>query len=652
MVYGGVFMSYDKLFEPAYIGKLKLKNRLVLSPMNTQFSIGDPSVLGERYYEYYKARAKGGVGLIITTHVKAEKNVDPYPLTYGYATLDSASQIKYFYEITEMAHRYDAKIAIELSPGTGRLADAALKDKWPVGPSENALLGMPEVKTRELSKDEIKELVEAYGRAAGLAKQAGFDIIYVHFTAYLGDQFLSSVWNRRTDEYGGNLENRMRFLVECIESARKNVGSDFPMIVGLALDHGFPGGRELEETIEIAKKLKEMGIDTLHLRRGSYDNMNLLIPTEYMEDGVSVEYANRVREQVGIQVISDGNIGDPELANKLMEEKKLDFIGLARALLADPEWVNKARTGKKEDIVPCVRCMQCINRVFFGQYAACSVNPYLGKEYLSPIIPSNHPKNVLVIGGGMAGMVFAKLAEEKGHKVTLVEKTSELGGHLLEGAIMDHKKEVNAYCKYLVRKIKNSNIEVKFNTEGTKELVQKHKPNAVVIATGSIPARPQIPGIDKPKVKIATTMLKNHEDTGQNVIIVGGGLVGCETGLYLAQKGKKVTIIDMLPEVAQDVIFMSKFSLIQALKDKGIKTEGGLELLEVTDTGIIVKDLNGNTKELNCDTVVISVGLEPDDTLYDELKGEVDEIYKIGDCIKARKFIDATQEAFQIAHDI
>ncbi|NMB34099.1 MAG: FAD-dependent oxidoreductase [Clostridium sp.] len=645
-------MAYESLFEPGYIGKTKIKNRIVMAPMNTQFTMGEPPVLSERYFEYYRARAKGGVGLIITTHVKAEKSIDPYPLTYGYATLDSASQIKYFYEITEMAHRYDAKTAIELSPGTGRLADVILKDKRPVGPSEIEILGMPGIKTRELTIDEISGLVESYGRAAGFAKQAGFDMLYIHFTAYLGDQFLSPIWNQREDKYGGNLENRMRFLNECIESVRQNVGSSFPLIMGLALDHGFPGGRELDDSIEIVENLRDMGIDTFHLRRGSYDNMNLLIPTEYMEDGVSVNYANRVKEETGVQVISDGNISDPVLANKLVEEGKLDFVGLGRPLLADPQWPNKVSANKKEDIVPCIRCMQCINRVFFGQFAACSVNPSLGKEYISPILHAKTPKKILVIGGGMAGMVFAKLADEKGHEVTLLEGTSELGGHLLEGAVIEHKKEVDAYCEYLIRRVKNSGINIMYNTYGTKEIATKMKPDAVVIATGSVPMIPQIPGIDKANVRIATKLLKKDQETGKDIIVVGGGLVGCETGLHLAQKGKNVTIIDKLPEVAQGVIFMARFSLLDSLKNKGIKTEGGLRLLEVIDTGIMVEDSEGTKKRMNCDTVVIATGLKANDALYHELKGDFDEIYKIGDCIEARKFIDANLEAFLVASDI
>lgn len=644
-------MTYDKLFEPAYIGNLKIKNRIVFSPVNPQFTIGEPSVPAERFYEYYRARAKGGAGLIITGHIKAERSVDPYPLTYGYPVLDSPSMIKYFYEITETAHMYDCKVAIELSPGSGRIADAALPGKPPVGPSENAVFMMPDAKTRELSVDEIKTLVAAYGRSAALAKQAGFDIIYIHFLAYLGDQFLSSAWNRRGDEYGGSLDNRMKFLTECIASVRQNVGIDFPLIVGLGLDHGFPGGRELEETIEIAKKLKSAGIDTLHLRRGSYDNMNLLIPTEYMKDGVSIDYAQKVREAVGIQVITDGNISDPDYAESLINEERIDFVGMARPLLADPEWPNKVRSAKNKEIIPCVRCMQCINRVLFGQYSACSVNPVLGKEYLGPPEPARVSKHILVIGGGMAGMSFALFADKRGHKVTLLEKSSELGGHLIEGAVMDHKKEVRAFLEHLIYEIKNSGVRIHLNTEATKDNIKKFKADAVVIATGSVPVKPQVTKIDRTNVLIAVDMLKNNQDTGNNVIVVGGGLVGCESALHLKKKGKNVTIIEMLPEIASDVIFMSRFSLLAALEENKIKTLVNTELMEISDKGVIVKDGDGK-KELTADTVVIAAGLRADDTHYDELMRDYKEIYKIGDAIKARKFIDATLEAYRIAMDI
>ena len=250
----------------------------------------------------------------------------------------------------------------------------------PVGPSEIPLLTMPDVKTRELTREEIKQLVESYGRAAGFAKQAGFDAIYVHFMAYLGDQFLSSCWNHRQDEYGGSLENRMRFLVECIESARSSVGEDFPLIVGLALDHGFPGGRELNETIEIAKKLESLKIDALHLRRGSYDAMNLIVPTVYMKEGTSVDYAYEVKKSVNIPIIVDGNLSDLSYCESILEEGKTDIIVMGRPIITDPHMPNKERPRKYEEILPCIRCMQCINRVFFARYSACSVNPQYGRS--------------------------------------------------------------------------------------------------------------------------------------------------------------------------------------------------------------------------------------------------------------------------------
>ncbi len=645
-------MKYQKLFEPGSIGGITLRNRIVMSPMQTHFTQGGDNRYTERYIEYYCQRARGGAGLIITNHVKAEKKIDPYPITYGYPTLDSLNEIKYFHELTESVHRYGAKIAIELSAGTGRLADVILPDKWPIGPSEISLLSMPELRTRALTRGEIAGLVEAYGKAAGLARQAGFDILYVHATAYLIDQFLSSCWNRREDEYGGPLENRMRFLLECIASAREQVGKDFPIIVGLALDHGFLGGRELNESIEIAGKLKEIGVDTLHLRRGSYDSMNLIIPTDYMEDGVSVPYAEILKRETGLKTIVDGNLSDPDLEERLILENKLDFVGMGRPLFADPWWPEKARRGREEEILPCIRCMQCINRVFFGQYAACSVNPFTGKEYLGPLAPVKKAKRILIAGGGPAGMYAAVLASERGHRVTLIEKGDRLGGHLRGASVPAHKKEVYGFYKWLLKRVENSDIELKLGTEVTPELVRQLKPDAVIVATGSVPSLPQVPGMDKPLVRIATELLSNRESAGERVVIVGAGLVGCETALYLAGQGRKVTLIDMLPEIAADVVFMARFSLLAALQEKGIQMEAGLRLKEISDEGIVVEDDSGRLKSIASDTVVIATGLKPNSKLYDELAGEVQEIYQIGDCREPRNFLEAVHEAYYIVKEI
>jgi 2-enoate reductase len=625
-------MKYPKLYEPAAIGSLNLKNRIVLSPLHTNFTVDNKYT--EKYIEYYMERAKGGVGLIISAHVMAEIDVDPYPITFGYPTLDSTSEIKYFAELTEGVHQYGAKIAIELSPGTGRLADEIIEGEPPVGPSEIPLLTMPDVKTRELTREEIKQLVESYGRAAGFAKQAGFDAIYVHFMAYLGDQFLSSCWNHRQDEYGGSLENRMRFLVECIESARSSVGEDFPLIVGLALDHGFPGGRELNETIEIAKKLESLKIDALHLRRGSYDAMNLIVPTVYMKEGTSVDYAYEVKKSVNIPIIVDGNLSDLSYCESILEEGKTDFIGMGRPFITDPHWPNKARAGKDEEILPCIRCMQCINRVFFARYSACSVNPQYGREYEGQLQPTSK----------------AKFLAEKGHNVTLVEKSNKLGGHLLEAAVPAYKKETDGYLEWLIRQVKKPNIEIRLGTEVTPDFVLNIKPDAVVVCTGSVPQLPQVPGIDSENVKIATKLLENYTDVADNIVIVGAGLVGCEMALFLKEKGKNnITLIDILPEIAYDVIYVAKPSLLGELEQKGIKGRPGLKLKEVTSTGIIVEDIKGNTENIDANTVILATGLEADDNLYDNLQDKVNEIYKIGDCISPRKFIDAVHEAYAIA---
>ena len=447
--------KYIKLFEPGRIGPLGLKNRIVLSPLHSKNAEGYENRYSHWYTEYFRERAKGGVGLMITGNVKAEKTIDPYPLKSTFPCMDSELAIRDFCEVTETVHHYGAKIAVQLSAGTGRLADEPLPHNWPGAPSRIPFFhpALKELRTRELTRGEIARLVEAYGYAAGIAKRAGFDALYVHAHSYLIDQFLSSCWNQRSDEYGGTLENRMRFLLQCLESARRSVGREFPIIVGLGLEHGFEGGRKIEESIEIAKKLEKEGVHGLHLREGSYDAMAQTMPNAYMEDGPSVPNAVKIKQAVSLPIIVDGGLGDPDFSETLLMEKKVDFIGLARPLLADPEWPRKVKAGKKEDIRPCIRCMECITRNMLGKFTGCSVNPRVGRERELPPLPPLVRKRVMVIGGGPGGMEAARVAAQRGHEVTLVEKDQMLGGHLVEACVPSFKRLLGEYRRWMERQL-------------------------------------------------------------------------------------------------------------------------------------------------------------------------------------------------------
>lgn len=643
-------MQYNHLFSPIDIGPIHIKNRIFMSPMHPNLSESPNGHYTKRYIAYFQERAKNGVGLIMTGHVKAERNIDPYPCAYKFPCLDKNDEIKYFKELTEAVHLYGAKIAVELSAGTGRIADSLVDGYIPGSASSVPMLYMPNIKTRELTKDEIKGLVKAYGVAAANAKKAGFDIIYVHASAYLLDQFLTPAWNHRTDEYGGSIENRMRFMMECIDSARAAVGDRFPLIAGFSMEQGIPDGKTEEDCIAIAKALEDKGILALHVRDGAYDTMNLMIPSNMNAKQICVDYAAKIKAAVHIPVLADGALLTPDVCESVISDGKLDMAGIGRPLLADPEWIIKAREGRLEDIRPCLRCMECLNRVSLGLYSGCSVNPVMGREYEGSQGKTQISKNVLVIGGGQAGALAALYASQRGHHVTLAESSDNIGGHMLEGSMPSFKSETRVYLEWIKHQLEKSDIDVRTGVVADKAFVDGIHPDAVIVATGSKPTKPPVPGIDNANVRLATDVLRDGSGVGQKVVIIGAGLVGCETAIALRQAGKDVTLVEMLPNIGQEIIMLAKFPILKSIFGSGIVCKTDTALQKVTDTGVVVMDKEKQTEEIPADTVIIATGLKSENALYDELAADYSEVYLIGDASKPRKFIDANREAYSVAN--
>jgi len=492
-------LRFNKLFEPGNIGTLEIPNRIVMAPMGTGFA-GLDGRLGKRHINYYAERAKGGVGLIITTVVKVERSIDPIDrCSFPIPVLDDNRLIPDFSELADRIHEYGSKVAVQLSLGFGRNADNISSERPPISASAVPSFHDPKVLARELTIEEIRELIKAFGDAAERVKRAGIDAIEIHaHTGYLLDQFMTSLWNKRGDAYGGDLEGRLRLPLEIIEEVRGRLGRDFPLIFRYSADHMIKGGRKIEESKEIAKRLEEAGVDALHIDAGCYEAMPWIFPPEYYEQGCLVHLAEEIKRVVDIPIITVGRISDPEFAEKILEEGRADFIAMGRQLLADSEWPKKVREGKIEDIRRCIACNEgCIGRLFAIKPISCTLNPEVGREGEYRITPALKRKKVLVIGGGPAGMEAARVAGLRGHDVTLCEKTDKLGGLLIPAAMPEFKKDLNHIIKYYSTQLRKLNVKVELNKEVTLETVNEMKPDVVIVATGSTPFIPKIPGINK-----------------------------------------------------------------------------------------------------------------------------------------------------------
>jgi len=664
-------MKYKKIITTILIGNVYIKNRVVMAPMINHHQFDSVlGTIGQRCKDYYIERIKGEVGLIITGAFKVENKIERYMKgEIVQWPLLTEKSLQDYIEIADYAHSYGTKIFVQLNPGPGRVAngvsiDAGMK---PVSASANQAFWRPNVTCRPLETEEVEEIVKAIGRAAEIVAKAGMDGIEVNgHEGYLIDQFTTSLWNKRTDKYGGDLKGRLRFPIEILDEIKSKVGKNFPVIYRYGIKHFIREpwksslqcgeeevGRDIKEGTEMAKLLEEAGYDALHVDSGCYESSYWVHPPTYQPHGFSLDMAAEIKKVVKIPVIAVGRLGIPELAEEALVQGKVDMIALGRALLADPYWLKKVIKGRVDDIRPCIGCHEgCLYRASAGAYLTCSVNPSCGRERL---IFFEHPgkrKKIVVVGGGVAGMEVARNAAIKGHNVILFEKTGNLGGHLIEASVPGFKKDIKRLLEWYKIQINKSKIELKLNTLVTPAVIKREGPDTVIIATGSTPFIPEIPGIEKSRVVTCCDLLLRQKKIGKRIVIAGGGLVGCEVALWLAQQGKIVTIVEILPQVANDLFFANRNMLLDLLIKNKVDIITNTSLLEVTDNGVIVINKSFEKSNINCDTVVLALGMKPENELYKSLLYECEEIYKIGDCKQPRKIHDAVWDGWVIGSTI
>ena len=643
-------MNYDVLFTPYKIGNLEIKNRIAMAPMGLNAGHKDGTIDSDEI-DYFEERAKGGTGLIIMgcqflTQELAQGSLEGY--------LDNTYVIPQLTTLCESVHRYGTKICAQLSCGTGKNAFANMYGEPPVSASAIPSMFNPDVICRALTVEEIKTIMKQFEYSAKLLKDAGFDAIEVHAHAgYLVDQFMSAVWNKREDEYGGSPKNRMRFAIEIVQSIRKAVGPDMPILFRIACKHHFEGGRTLEETMPLLKMLQDAGVDALDIDSGSYESIDYIFPPAYLGDACMADVCEAARKAVTIPLLNAGN-HTPETAVKLIESGDADFVLMGRPLIAEPAMAKKLMTGKRDEVRPCIRCNEdCIGRILTRlTKISCSVNPSTGFEKRFALQKTACPQNVVVVGGGPGGMEAARTAAMMGHHVSLFEMSDGLGGQLKSAATPPFKSQLRELVTWYKRQLALYGVEVHLNTKITADSSELEKADAIIVAAGAVPVTPNIKGIEN-TINILEAHLDESKLKGEKILYCGGGLSACDSALETAMKGKKVAIVEMLDEVATGDHFINKASLIPALINNSVALHTGHKVLEITPTGVKAQKKDGSEIFIEADTIVSSFGMVPNKSFAEAIAAEYHTKTRlIGDCSKVGKVAGAVREGMYAAMSI
>ncbi|MCW8329034.1 FAD-dependent oxidoreductase [Photobacterium sp. SDRW27] len=672
--------AHKVLFEPMKIGSVKLKNRYSMAPMGTLGCVDGDGAYNSRGIDYYVARARGGVGLIITGVQMVENELEQFPMpSLPCPSYHPTAYIRSAKEMTERVHAYGTKIFAQLTAGWGRSCIPGFTpEEKSIAPSAAPNRFDPTIAHRELTTEEVKYFIGKFIESAVIAQKAGYDGVEIHAVheGYLLDQFTMSFFNKRTDQYGGSFENRYRFAVEIVQGIKAMCGKDFPVSLRYSVKSNMKGfgqgilpgeqaeevGRDMEEGLKAARLLQEAGYDALNVDAGTYDAWYWNHPPNYFQPGMYQPYCKAVSEVVDIPVIMAGRMEDPALAAHAVNEGIADGISMGRPLLADPEVVNKIRRDRFEEVRPCLSChLGCLGRMAEVGNISCAVNPSCGREEEYKLTAAYQRKKVVVVGGGVAGMEAARIAAERGHNVVLMEKSGALGGNVIPGSQPPFKHDDKLLLNWFASEMERKHVTVRMNTEATRQTIEAEQPDSVVFATGSRPMQSHwLEGRELPHVMMAEKMLMQPERLTRNqIIVIGAGLVGAEAALWMAQQGKQVTLIEGDDDIIggpHGTCFANYQMLKELLIAENVDVQTSTCLQAITESGVIVHpaDNASASREITADHVVLAMGYQAENSLYHKLGNELDveEVFNIGDSQQARTIMAAIWDGYEVGRSL